>query len=132
MKVCHTWPVLLIVAFGCNSSPESDFNFANPGREYCPHVRMWIPQAATDETTLRSQIADLSEAGFGDVELVAFDSKWVSLIMAGDGKLEQDNAVVLDEAGKNGMTATFTIGPAWPIASPLLKTDSDGVEISGM
>ena len=130
MKVCHTWPVLLIVAFGCNSSPESDFNFANPGREYCPHVRMWIPQAATDETTLRSQIADLSEAGFGDVELVAFDSRvGVPDYGWGTENWNKTMQVVLDEAGKNGMTATFTIGPAWPIASPLLKTDSDGVEI---
>src|SRR3974377_916007 len=47
--------------------------FQNPERQYRPHMRMWIPQAAVDESTLRNQVNDLADAGFGDVELVAFD-----------------------------------------------------------
>ena len=119
--------------------------FSLPGQEYRPHVRMWIPVAANDEGDLRDQIKDLAKAGFGDVEIVAFDADRsggrgpqaaqhpprIPVDKYGWGTAAWTNTMktVLDECGKNGMKATFTLGPAWPVASPLLEKDSPGVEI---
>ena len=133
---------LLTLAVACvvHAQPVA---FKDPPREYRPHVRMWIPQAAVDEVALRAQIRDIAQAGFGDVELVAFDiersgfgpgprtTPKVDPAVYGWGTpaWTQTMKTVLDEAGRNGMKATFTIGPAWPVATPLLKADSPGVEI---
>jgi hypothetical protein len=103
-------------------------------------MRMWIPQAAVDEGILRAQIDDLANAGVGDVEIVAFDFVRGASATAtpaidravygwGTANWAQTMKTVLDQAGKRGMTATFTIGPAWPVASPLLTPSSPGVEV---
>lgn len=141
MKNVSVFIALLLMVVSCSRAGDE---FRSPSREYRPHVRMWIPQAAVQEEELRSQIRDLSKAGFGDVEIVAFDverrgfgpnasasAPKVSTEEYGWGTSAWTNTmcVVLDEAGKNDMKATFTIGPAWPVASPLLKSDSPGVEI---
>nr|WP_319511106.1 glycosyl hydrolase [uncultured Draconibacterium sp.] len=118
--------------------------FKNPEAKYRPHMRMWIPQAAIDENTLRSQINDLADAGVGDIELVAFDIERrrfgaseepaepaISTEVYGWGTPNWTNTmqILLDQAGKRGIKATFTVGPAWPVASPLLKKSSPGVEV---
>lgn len=119
--------------------------FRDPPQAFRPHARMWIPQAAVDEAELRSQVRDLARAGFGDIELVAFDIErsrgWgpqaaqtqkkvdVSVYGWGTPAWTETMKILLDEAGKNGLTASFTIGPAWPVASPLLSKGAPGVEI---
>ncbi len=120
-------------------------SFQNPEAPYRPHMRMWIPQAAVDESVLRAQINELADAGVGDIELVAFD---IARRMGGPGGAQPPTSavstkeygwgtpnwtktmqVLLDQAGKRGIKATFTIGPAWPVASPLLTKSSPGVEV---
>src|SRR5690348_381346 len=110
-------------AFAQETAPTSGSipsEFSAPGREYRPHVRMWIPQAAVEESVLRSQIDDLAKAGFGDVEVVAFEP-----VRRGRNEPSApaaiDNAVygwgtpnwstvmriILDQVGKRGIKATF-------------------------
>lgn len=116
--------------------------FLNPEAEYRPHIRMWIPQAAIDESVLRAHVNDLADTGFGDIELVAFDfahnppgrnlpASAVSVEEYGWGTPNWTKTMqtLLDQAGKKGIKATFTIGPAWPVASPLLTKKSPGVEV---
>ena len=120
--------------------------FHNPDRQYRAHVRFWIPEAAINESVLRSQVDDIAKAGAGDLELVAFDfarrppgtpdasaSKEPSIDHAvyGWGTPNWTNTmrIVLDEAGKRGIKATFIMGPQWPISSPLLTKSSPGVEV---
>jgi len=142
---------LALSLVGCSSMSQKEKNtlqdndivsgFQNPSREYRPHVRMWVPQAAEDETELRRQIAELAAKGFGDVEIVAFDLKEFDKTVDDPSAMDAASyawgtdawtrtmEIVLDEAGKNGIKATFTIGPAWPVASPLLSLSDPGVEV---
>ncbi len=131
-----------ISAVLCSCGNQNDIRneFLSPSAEYRPHARMWMPQAAIDETELRAQIKDIADAGFGDVEIVGFsmgrklpgsngpaiDEK---LYAWGSEKWTETMTIILDAAKDNGIKATFTVGPAWPIATPLLKEDSEGVEI---
>ncbi len=133
-----------------NANNESNVKstFQQPSAQYRPHMRMWIPQAAIDENILRAQIDDLADAGVGDIELVAFDiergmgyggfgqpaepqTPKVSTEDYGWGTEHWSNTMqtLLDQAGKRGVKVTFTIGPAWPVASPLLTKSSPGVEV---
>ncbi len=141
----------VILSTGANAqSSQVPAAFQNPDAQYCPHMRMWIPQAAIDESVLRAQIDDLADAGIGDIELVAFDinrrsgpptaaatttapapAPAISTEVYGWGTPEWTNTmqILLDQSGKRGIKATFTIGPAWPVASPLLTKSSPGVEV---
>jgi hypothetical protein len=124
--------------------------FRNPDRQYRAHVRFWIPEAAIDESVLRSQVDDIAKAGAGDLELVAFDftrafpgapgstsdastpkGPAIEHAVYGWGTPDWTNTmkIVLDEAGKRGIKATFIMGPQWPISSPLLTKLSPGVEV---
>lgn len=130
------------------ATPNSQIvaEFHNPDRQYRPHVRFWIPEAAIDESVLRAQIDDIAKAGVGDVEVVAFDfarrlpgaletstpkGPAIDHAVYGWGTPNWANTmrIVLDEAGKRGIKATFIMGPAWPISSPLLTKLSPGVEV---
>ncbi|MGN1219515.1 MAG: glycosyl hydrolase [Candidatus Cryptobacteroides sp.] len=128
-----------LLTTSCSGQKDIVKEFRNPPAEYRPHARMWVPQAAIDETELRLQVKDLADAGFGDVEIVAFG---VGRGRSGEGpsidehkygwgtdKWSETMEIVLDEAAQNGIKATFTIGPAWPIATPLLQEKSEGVEL---
>ena len=124
--------------------------FHDPDHQYRAHLRFWIPEAAIDESVLRSQVADIAKAGVGDLELVAFDfarafpgapgsasdasapkGPAIDHAVYGWGTPNWTNTmkIVLDEAGKRGIKATFIIGPQWPISSPLLTKSSSGVEV---
>jgi len=141
---------LMIVSFKTSSAQsgaqltKAAADFRNPGTPYRPHMRMWIPQAAVDESVLRSQVNDLADAGVGDIELVAFDfvrgggpNAPASTAPAIDSAVygwgtpnwAKTMEILLDQAGKRGIKATFIMGPAWPIASPLLTKSSLGVEV---
>jgi alpha-L-rhamnosidase/Glycosyl hydrolases family 2, sugar binding domain len=130
------------------STVEAEFH--NPDRQYRAHMRFWIPEAAIDESVLRSQVADIAKAGLGDLELVAFDfarafsgapgstpdasapkGPTIDHAVYGWGTPNWTNTmkIVLDEAGKRGIKATFIMGPQWPISSPLLTRSSPGVEV---
>ena len=108
--------------------------FQNPPRQYHPHARTWIPQAAEDESVLRAQVDDLAKAGIGDVEIVGFDinrgggrgpAPTAGVALATPAPPPIDTAVygwgtpnwtktmatVLDEAGKYGVKVTFAMGP---------------------
>jgi len=140
-----------IVTFRVSAAQNSEQSrkvaaqFQSPDPQYRPHIRMWIPQAAEDEIVLRAQIDDLANAGIGDVEIVGFDfirggpaaaspvtpaAPPIDSAVYGWGtpNWTKTMEIVLDQAGKRGIKATFTMGPSWPISTPLLSKSSPGVE----
>lgn len=136
--------LMVFYSFTANSfgqTQEVKVNFMNPGTEYRPHIRMWLPNAFIEESALRNDIKTIASVGFGDIEIAGFDFKTslkedsakvlknINSQIYGWGTKcwEKTMEAVLDQCGKSGIKATFTMGPEWPIASPLLKKDSPGV-----
>lgn len=81
-----------------------------------------------DEADLREELRSLSDRGFGGVECVvlAFGD---AIVRSEDGwgteKWNHMVEIINDEAEKLGMSVDLTIGPAWPIASPVIKNADD-------
>lgn len=98
------------------------------GNDLKPKVRFWLPGAAMDEADLREELRSLSKRGFGGVECVvlAFED---AIVRSEDGwgteKWNRMVEIINDEAEKLGMSVDLTIGPAWPIASPVIKNADD-------
>lgn len=94
-----------------------------------PKVRFWLPGAAMDENDLRQEMRALHERGFGGVECVVLSSLPEETARSEEGwgteKWDRMVEIICDEAGKLGMSVDLTIGPAWPIASPVIKDADD-------
>ena len=94
-----------------------------------PKVRYWIPAAAVDENDLRREIRELCERGFGGVEIVVLFTTPDEILGGeygwGTEKWNETVAVIADETRNQGMTFDLAIGPAWPIASPVIKSVND-------
>ena len=45
----------------------------NPGIQYRPDVRWWLAEGFHTDETLKEEIADLEETGFGAVEFLAME-----------------------------------------------------------
>lgn len=95
--------------------------------KYRPRIRFWIPEGMVDEECLRKDVQDIYERGFGGIEVVSENflrhevseyykwnsNYWIKMI-----------DVILDEAGKYGLTVDISNGLQWPISVPNIS-DSD-------
>jgi hypothetical protein len=120
-------PLLLLVALASTTAaqravaPAATLGWPTVGRDAKPWTRWWWLGSAVDKPGLSAQIAELSAAGFGGVEITAIygakgaDSayipylspRWVEMI-----------AYTAEEARRHGMGVDLPQGSGWRIGGP--------------
>ena len=92
---------------------------ANPGPEYRCDVRWWLAEGMHTDETLKKEIRDLSDHGFGAAEFLAMDEVDADSTRYGWGSEEwiHDTQVVIEEATGRGMGASMTCGTNWSNAN---------------
>jgi hypothetical protein len=132
---------LLVVSLGCPSSEnqvaidDDEFSvelFANPPAELSPQTRWWWPGGAVDDATLRTQLGQFAELGYGAVEIQPFMSAVTNADLREDARIRTvgDAAFVerLHSAGcaakELGLFWDLTLGSGWSTGG--LSLDDDG------
>lgn len=96
--------------------------------KYRPKVRYWIPEGLVEEDSLRQDIAQLANRGFGGIEVVSenFQKRKVSSkhVWNSDDWLTAIN-VILDEAKNRNLTVDISNGMQWPISSSTIMSCDD-------
>lgn len=89
--------------------------FANPPREFAPQTRWWWPGASVDEATLRAQLNQFAELGYGAVEIQPFMSAITNADLRADARIRAvGDAEFLKQIRAAGCAAQ-ELGLAWDI-----------------
>lgn len=90
-----------------------------PEIEYWPEVRWWLAEAFHTDKTLKLDIDIIYNSGFGAVEFLAMDEDGADSSRYGWGSEEwvHDSHLVIEEATRRGMGASFTSGTNWATAN---------------
>jgi hypothetical protein len=87
---------LLVASLGCATSEnqvaidDDEFSvdlFANPPAELGPQTRWWWPGGAVDDETLRAQLGQFAELGYGAVEIQPFMSAVTNAALRDDARI---------------------------------------------
>ncbi|OUP80678.1 hypothetical protein B5F07_20250 [Lachnoclostridium sp. An169] len=97
--------------------------------QFRPKIRYWLLAAAVEEEDLRLEIRQLSDRGFGGVEVVVLSSVDPEVLRSefgwGTEKWDRAIEVIASETERLGMTMDLAIGPGWPIASPMIGSEEE-------
>ena len=104
--------------------------FMNPDNAARPRTRYWVPEACVDEETLRADIREIAEIGYGGIEVVSYaqfltdipeDYQW------GTENWENVMEIIVEECKALGLEVSVTNGPSWPVAMPNIESaDEEG------
>jgi hypothetical protein len=119
---------------GPSTSGTSDGPLANPGAfrqppaANRPQARWWWPGAAVTDAELGAEINDMADAGFGGVELSWLPTDLPGPTPGADGfgtaDFARHVAAALRAGRSRGLSVDFTLGPAWPIATPVTTPEN--------
>jgi hypothetical protein len=132
----------LVSAGGCAGSEnqvaidEAEFSrelFANPPAELGPQTRWWWPGGAVDDATLREQLGQFAELGYGAVEIQPFMSAVTHADLREDGRIRTvGEAAFLERlhtaacaAQELGLSWDLTLGSGWSTGGVSLDDDSE-------
>ena len=133
--------VLLATSLGCNGSksqggPDEDvFDvdlFADPPARFGPQTRWWWPGGAVDDETLRDQLRQFADVGYGAVEIQPFMSALTNADLQEDARIRTvGDASFLDRlktaacaARELGLSWDLTLGSGWSTGG--VGIDDDG------
>ena len=131
----------LVCAGGCASSEnqvaidDDEFSvdlFANPPAELGPQTRWWWPGGAVDDETLRAQLGQFAELGYGAVEIQPFMSAVTNAALREDARIRSvGDAAFLERlhtaacaAKELGLPWDLTFGSGWSTGG--VNLDDDG------
>lgn len=116
------WIVSLLASSGCSSSDagsdEDVFRveaFVSPPPEFRPQTRWWWPGGAVDESTLREHLGELSEAGYGAVEIQPFMSAVTNADIAEDARIRTVGDAAFRERLRDAACAARDLGLSWDL-----------------
>jgi hypothetical protein len=106
--------------------------FANPPAELGPQTRWWWPGGAVDDATLRSQLGQFAEQGYGAVEIQPFMSAITNADLREDSRIRSvGDAAFLERlhtaactAKELGLPWDLTLGSGWSTGG--VGIDEDG------
>lgn len=102
--------------------------FSDPSDTARSMIRYWIPEAAVEESELRTDLQEIASLGYGGVEVVAMTTMTFGVTEEyrwGTANWDKAMTVIVDEAKKLGLTVDVTNGPAWPVAMPTISSPDD-------
>ncbi|KPK15902.1 MAG: hypothetical protein AMJ62_07880 [Myxococcales bacterium SG8_38] len=129
-----------LASLGCSSSDGGSADdvfsveaFASPPPEFRPQTRWWWPGGAVDESTLRAHLRQLSEAGYGSVEIQPFMSAITNTDIADDDRIRTVGDAAFRErlrdaacaAQELGLSWDLTLGSGWSTGGINVDTDSE-------
>lgn len=93
--------------------------YANPEMEYKPEIRWWVAEGSQCDSTLKTAIKDLHDAGFGGIEFVTLDEASLDPDIYGWGSDAwiYDTQLIVEECTKYDMGVSFTSGTHWGTAN---------------
>lgn len=99
----------------------------NPDLQYRPDVRWWLAEGFHTDETLKKEIKDLFESGFGAVEFLAMEEMGADHALYGWGSEEwiHDSDTIVRETAKYGMGVSMTCGTNWSNANLIDITPDD-------
>ena len=102
-------------------------NLKNPDIQYWPDVRWWLAEGFHTDETLKKEIADSHEAGFGAVEFLAMEEPGADSKLYGWGSEEwvHDSHTIIEETTKRNMGVSMTSGTNWSNANLITITPDD-------
>jgi len=132
---------LFAASLGCTGSEppvaidDDEFSvelFANPPAELGPQTRWWWPGGAVDDATLRTQLGQFAELGYGAVEIQPFMSAVTNADLREDARIRTvGDAAFLERLHSAGCAAKelglfwdLTLGSGWSTGG--LSLDDDG------
>ncbi len=98
-----------------------------PEKKYRPEVRWWLAEGFHTDETLKKEIQDLDETGFGAIEFLAMDEPGCDPSLYGWGAEEwvHDSHTVVEETTRRGMGVSMTSGTNWANANLINITPDD-------
>ena len=99
----------------------------NPDIKYRPDVRWWLAEGFHTDETLKKEIKDLHDTGFGAVEFLAMEEPGADSKLYGWGAEEwvHDSHTVVEETTKYDMGVSMTSGTNWSNANLVGITPDD-------
>lgn len=90
-----------------------------PDIQYWPEVRWWLAEGMHTDVTLKKDISELHDAGFGAVEFLAMEEPGADSKLYGWGSEEwvHDTHTIVDETTQRGMGVSMTSGTNWSNAN---------------
>ncbi len=130
----------ILIVQGCStpsSSPaigEDVFSaevFSNPPRSYGPQARWWWPGGSVDDAVLRDQLLELSELGYGAVEIQPFMAALTNADLRVDARIRtvgeasflSSLGVAACAAREQGLPWDLTLGSGWSTGGPDVGDD---------
>ena len=114
----------LIASLGCSTSEEQqnvDDNsfsvtvFADPPGEFGPQTRWWWPGGAVDDATLREQLGQFADIGYGAVEVQPFMSAVTHADLREDARIRTVGDAVFLERLHTAACAAKELGLPWDL-----------------
>lgn len=98
-----------------------------PEIQYRPDVRWWLAEGFHTDETLKQEIEDLHETGFGAVEFLAMEEPGADSKLYGWGSEEwvHDSHTIVEETTKRKMGVSMTSGTNWSNANLITITPDD-------
>lgn len=102
-------------------------NLETPEKKYRPEVRWWLAEGFHTDETLKKEIKDLDDTGFGAVEFLAMEEPGCDSALYGWGAEEwvHDSHTIVEETTKRGMGVSMTSGTNWSNANLINITPDD-------
>ena len=100
---------------------------ANPDIQYWPEVRWWLAEGFHTDETLKKDIQQVYEAGFGATEFLAMGEAGADSSRYGWGSEEwvHDSQLIIAETTARGMGASMTSGTNWSNANLITIVPDD-------
>ncbi len=98
-----------------------------PGIEYQNEVRWWLAEGLHTDMTLKDDLQQLYDLGFGGAEFLAMDEYGADSKRYGWGSEEfvNDTHVIIEETTQKGMAASMTSGTNWSNANLITIVPDD-------
>lgn len=93
--------------------------YANPERDYRPSVRWWLAEGLNTDDTLRKNVAQIDDSGFGAAEILAMPENGApnETYAWGSQEWNADSQLVVKEAVDRGLGFSLTSGTNWTTAN---------------
>lgn len=93
--------------------------YDDPEIEYWPEVRWWLAEGLNTDDTLKKNVQEIYDSGFGAAEFLAMPDEGADSSIYGWGSDEwtADTQLVIQEATERGMGFSLTSGTNWSVAN---------------